>query len=264
MYWYDGELANATQLTLPIDEPGLLFGATTFSTLRAIEGQPLAWEAHRARLQATVTALGWQPPQWAQLERGVSEMAARYPVLRVTLFPNGCEWIVGRALPLDLARWQQEGAIALVITGLARSLPAHKTGNYLACWQARRAALAVGAQEAILTDAAGNWLETSTGNLWGWRTGTWLTPPVEAGILPGIARAQLLHRLGAQGRPALVSSWTPTLVAQLEAVAYCNCVVGVVPLREVRWPTGQTARYDAATPAIAELQKSWVASSGRA
>jgi 4-amino-4-deoxychorismate lyase len=31
-------------------------------------------------------------------------------------------------------------------------------------------------QEAILVDAAGNWLETSTGNLWGWRDGSWWTP----------------------------------------------------------------------------------------
>ena len=46
----------------------------------------------------------------------------------------------------------------------------HKTGNYLACWLAKNAgAKKVGAQEAILTSDQGEWLETSTGNLWGWK-----------------------------------------------------------------------------------------------
>ncbi|HCF27363.1 MAG TPA: 4-amino-4-deoxychorismate lyase, partial [Cyanobacteria bacterium UBA11049] len=50
-----------------------------------------------------------------------------------------------------------------------------------------------GAGEAILVDANGNWLETSTGNLWGWQNGCWWTPPLEAGILPGVVRQQLIN-----------------------------------------------------------------------
>lgn len=255
MYWYCGRLTDATQLALPVDEPGLLFGATLFSTLRVCGGRPVAWQEHRARLQTSVAALGWQQPNWTQVEGGVSALAERYPVLRVTLFPDGCEWITGRSLPSALSVWQQEGVRALVVSGWERSLPGHKTGNYLACWQARRQARAYDAQEAILTDTAGAWLETSTGNLWGWRAGTWLTPPVEEGILPGIARSQLLAALKARERSVAQLPWTPELVTEFEMLAYCNCIVGVVPLSEVRWPTGQTRRFAVDRPALRALQR---------
>ncbi|MFB2975322.1 aminotransferase class IV [Microseira sp. BLCC-F43] len=57
-----------------------------------------------------------------------------------------------------------------------------------------------GAKEAILVDASGNWLETSTGNLWGWQDGRWWTPPVAAGILAGLIREQLINRLHSQNK----------------------------------------------------------------
>ena len=255
MYWYDGELCKATQLALPVSEPGLLFGATVFTTLRSRGGRPVVWEAHRDRLERSAIALGWQLPDWGRVERGLQELAALYPAVRVTLFPDGREWIIGRALPANLTSWQSEGVRALVVDDLARSLPAHKTGNYLACWQARRQARQRQAEEAILADAKGAWLETSTGNLWGWRQGTWLTPPLTAGILPGIARSRLWQALKAAGKSPATPVWDADLIAQFEAIAYCNCLVGVVPLREAIWPTGKTQAFAVNCPALRELQQ---------
>lgn len=255
MYWYDGEPIDSRQLTLAVDEPGLLFGATVFTTLRSRAGQPVAWSAHRDRLAGSIADLGWQFPDWDRVEEGAREIARCNPVVRVTLFPDGREWILGRSLPADLERWQQEGVRAWVVPDLARSLPAHKTGNYLACWQARALARQHDAQEAILTDAAGAWLETSTGNLWGWSQGTWLTPPLTAGILPGIARSQIWQAFAAQGRAIATPIWDAELVARLEAIAYCNCVVGAVPLREIHWPTGEVRTLAIEAPALEDLQR---------
>ncbi|MEO0949224.1 MAG: aminotransferase class IV [Cyanobacteria bacterium J06641_5] len=255
MYWYGGELIDATQLTLSVDEPGLLFGATVFTTLRSRGGQPVVWEAHRDRLNDSVRDLGWQLPDWERVESGLQEIAKLYPVVRVTLFPDGREWILGRSLPADLAIWQRDGARVIVLPNVARSLPAHKTGNYLACWQVRAQARQQHAQEAIFTDASGAWLETSTGNLWGLHRGTWLTPPLAAGILPGIARSRLWETLIATGNIPATPFWDAELVAQLDAIAYSNCIVGVVPLREVRWPTGEKRVLSVDCQALRHLQQ---------
>ena len=78
-------------------------------------------------------------------------------------------------------------------------------------------------------DAEGNWLETTTGNLWGLRSGVWITPPLESGILGGVMREWLLKN----GPDRCCKPWTPELVQTLEAIAYSNCVVGLVPIQEV-------------------------------
>lgn len=236
MYWFDGELSVLPTLPLAVDDPALLYGATVFTTLRVYGelAHPLtAWPLHCDRLRLSLKTFGWAEPQWDRLQQGASCLAAAYPVLRITVLPDGRELISGRSLPLDLGQRQQHGIIAAIAPSLQRSLPAHKSGNYLACWLAQQQAKRSGAQEAILVDAAGNWLETSTGNLWGWAEGCWWTPPLTAGILPGVARSRLLTHLQHSGRPAIEASWTPAQVQRFTCLCYSNCVVQLIPIHTV-------------------------------
>ncbi|MCU0550446.1 MAG: aminotransferase class IV, partial [Leptolyngbya sp. Prado105] len=85
------------------------------------------------------------------------------------------------------------------------------------------------AQEAILTDHEGNWLESSTGTLWGWKDDAWWTPPLTDGILPGLLRSYLLKSLS----NAIEKTWTPDLVREFSAIAYTNCVMEVIPIHTV-------------------------------
>ena len=84
---------------------------------------------------------------------------------------DGREWITGRYLPGDLATRQQQGIVGWLadVPIYQRCLASHKTGNYLGAWLALQQTQKYGAREAILIDESGNWLETSTGNLWGWK-----------------------------------------------------------------------------------------------
>ncbi|NER37096.1 MAG: aminotransferase class IV [Oscillatoria sp. SIO1A7] len=138
-------------------------------------------------------------------------------------------------------------------TYIYRSLPTHKTGNYLACYLALQEAKKRGTQEAILTDDRGNWLETTTGNLWGWCNDRWWTPPVEAGILPGLMRSQLIDWLEQNHRPAIEEPWTPEIVGGFEAIGYSNSVVGIIPIREILSTTG-TLTYSASHPGFGQLR----------
>jgi len=237
-HWYDGLLLKEETITLPINDPGLLYGATVFTTLRIYE-QDLdhnlsQWRDHCYRLSQSLQAFSWQQPNWHRLREGAQHLSQQFPVLRITIFPDGREWITGRTLPSDLAQRQQQGITAwLADKGeFRRSLPQHKTGNYLSSWLALQTAKEKGAQEAILVDETGNWLETSTGNLWGWKDGSWWTPVVND-ALSGIARSRLIKRLKQHNIPVQETVWTPEFVNGLEALGYSNCVVQVVPIHTV-------------------------------
>ncbi|AFY80059.1 aminotransferase class IV [Oscillatoria acuminata] len=239
MFFYNGTLHDSSTLDLSITDPALLYGATVFTTLRVYEqslDSPLtAWQAHCARLKSSVEPFQWSEPDWQRVREGVELMMAWWPVLRIAIFPDGRELIIGRILPQELAIRQEVGVKAWVAADslFIRSLPTHKTGNYLSSWLALQAAQREGCQEAILIDAQGNWLETSTGNLWGWREGRWWTPPIEVGILPGVMRSQLINCLTTHGHPATLEPWTADVVSGFEALAYSNSVVEVIPICEV-------------------------------
>lgn len=239
IYWYDGNLVSAKTLELAIDDPGLVYGATVFTTLRVyqqlLDSSLTNWAAHCDRLHDSIQTFGWQQPNWQRLQQGATKLIPYFPVLRITIFPDGREWIAGRALPANLTQMQHQGVTAAVVTGeqYRRWLPAHKTGNYIGAWLAKTTAQHSSAQEAILIDETGNWLETSTGNLWGWSDHCWWTPPLAAGILPGVGRSQLLNWLHCHNQLVKQEPWSAQLVSKFEAIAYSNSVVEVIPIHTV-------------------------------
>ncbi|PPS39221.1 4-amino-4-deoxychorismate lyase [Chroococcidiopsis sp. TS-821] len=264
MYWYNGQLILSNTLEIAVDEPGLLYGATVFTTLRVYHqslAHPLTnWQAHCDRLRYSIETFGWRSPNWAQIAQGAINLIPHFPVLRITIFPDGSELITGRQLPPDLTNKQKYGVKAWVTAEFARSLPMHKTGNYLSAWLARLAAQQHSAEEAILVDEQGNWLETSTGNLWGWRDNCWWTPPLSAGILPGVARSQLLEWIKQYCR-VQEEPWFADTVDTFEAIAYSNSVVEVIPIHTAIEQHGEVIQktYDPYHSSLKLLRQLYIA-----
>ncbi len=237
-FWYDGALFEQDgAAALPFDNAGLRFGATVFTTMR-VYGRDLThpltqWQEHRDRLTHSLQTFGWISPDWTAIHSGCEALKSRYPILRITLFPDGREWITGRDLPASLTPQQANGITCWVApSDYARSLPTHKTGNYLACWLTRQQANSHGAEEAILTSDQGDWLETSTGNLWGWAQGQWWTP-LDTPCLPGLMRNHLRRLLSANGQVVVGQRWDSQQVLKFEAIAYSNCVVQLLPVHTI-------------------------------
>jgi 4-amino-4-deoxychorismate lyase len=259
IHWYNGKLIDSQSLELDINDPGLLYGATIFTTMRvyenSLDSRLTNWLAHCDRLSFSIKAFGWQQPNWNRVRQGAEILLLNFPILRITLFPDGREWITGRLLPEDLTAKQTNGiACAVVSMELSRSLPSHKTGNYLSAWLAKTSSQQLNAQEAILVDGAGNWLETSTGNLWGWCDGCWWTPPLTGGILPGIMRSQLVKWLQSHEQQVKQEPWTIKLATGFEAIAYTNCVVEIIPVHTVQQPTG-SLQYNPYHPSLQIIRR---------
>lgn len=257
-YWYDGAAIDRTEITLSIQDPGLIYGATVFTTLRIYGSldHPLThWNGHCDRLKTSLDEFCWQHPNWERVRSGAEFLSQHYPVLRVVIFPDGREWITGRFLPPDLTERQTKGITAWVAdASLTRSLPHHKTGNYLAPWLALQTAQRFNAQEAILTNPQGNWLETSTGTLWGWCDDHWWTPPLEAGILPGLLRSQLISWLKCQNQEVIQEPWTQEVTQRFAAIAYTNCVMGLIPIHTLLKGDTQTS-YPSQHPQFQDLRQ---------
>lgn len=239
MYWFAGQWFEQETISLSLQEPALLYGATLFTTLRVYHQSlhhPLThWPQHQQRLQTSLQQLCWPEPDWADVEAAAATLAHHYPVLRVTLLPDGRPWIMGRSLPPGLATKQQQGIQAWLanLPHLRRPLAGYKTGNYLSAWLALQTAQGQGASEAILVDAEQNWLETSTGNLWGWRAEQFWTPPATGRILAGISCRQLQQWLSQRGQSVHQAPWTPDLVQSFTGLAYSNSVVEIIPIHTV-------------------------------
>ena len=236
-YWYNGAAIADDQILLPIFDPGLIYGATVFTTLRvygSLDHSLTNWEAHCDRLKTSLNTFFWVHPDWRRVRTGAELVATKYPVLRVVIFPDGREWITGRFLPQDIEDKQRNGITAWVADSeLSRSLPQHKTGNYLAPWLSLQAAQRMNAQEAILINEQEHWLESSTGTLWGWSRDRWYTPPISAGILPGLQRSQIISWLKCQNKEVIQEPWTADVIREFSAIAYTNSVMEVIPIHTI-------------------------------
>jgi 4-amino-4-deoxychorismate lyase len=263
MYWYCGRSIESQKIELDINDPGLLYGATVFTTLRTdryvrldprllqeVGDLRYPIDLHCDRLKSSIDDLDWCQPDWVRVQSGVECLTIEFPVVRITLFPDGRELITGRDLPPNLATWQREGVTVIIADRqFTRSIPQHKTGNYLASWLALQQARDRNIQEAILTNDLGDWLETTTGNLWGYRDGYWYTPPLSAGILPGITRLQILERLKQQNQKVEEIEWNAEWTRDLEAICYSNSVIHLIPIHTVVTPVGKL-EYKVQHPAM--------------
>lgn len=237
MFYYDGKFEKGNHIELDINDSAWLYGATVFTTLRVYNQSlfhPLTnWYNHCERLKLSIKEFAWVMPNWDRIETEATVLLEHFPVLRITLFPDGKELIMGRQLPLNLAEKQAKGVKGLVSIDpqIKRSLPLHKTGNYLTSWLALQQAQKQGYDEGILTDSDHNWLETSTGNLWGYKEGIWFTPSLDTGILPGIARKTIIENADF---PIEINTWSWEFVQQLDSIVYSNSVVEIIPFKTIK------------------------------
>ena len=203
------------EAVVPVTDHGLLYGDSCFEALRVYEGHPAFWRDHLQRLANSARLLGIPYPgdgRWsAILGEAIARNQMTAGMVRLTLTrgpaPPGLRpgepprpTVLLLCVPLperSAAEWQAGVALA---TSPYQRIPAAclptaaKTGNYLPNVLARRTARTAGADEALFTDDRGHYLEGTVSSLFCVDLeGRLTTPPVEAGILPGITRDRVVH-----------------------------------------------------------------------
>lgn len=140
--------------------------------------------------------------------------------VRVTLGPEGA--LAGEVVDVDPMTEPVPVLLTDVRVDPADEALYHKTDRRALYDRTRRRASQWGFREVLFRNTRGEVTEGSFTNLFVRSAGRWSTPPVSAGLLPGIYRRQLLRRLDEAGERTL----DPTDLASADEVWLCNSVRG--------------------------------------
>jgi branched-chain amino acid aminotransferase len=194
---------------------GFLYGDSVFETIRTYGGRPFELGAHVQRLARSAQRVYIDLPvpreQIAEeVERVVIAAANSESYIRVMVTRGSGEFGLeptNRTAPLRVvivtplqppSSEAYRNGIRVVTFRTRRTVDATaaagaKVANYLVSVLAMREARAAGAAEALVVDGEGCVLEGATSNVFALIGGQLVTPPEDAGILPGITRARLIE-----------------------------------------------------------------------
>ena len=216
-------------MNLTFDD-GYQFGLGAFETLALVNGQPIWLEAHEARMRQTLDWLGitlpadWKNRFQTYIDRngegmGVVKILASANNLSFTARPNPYETLESRpGFVLGLSDIRRNESSPFV---------RHKTFNYGDSILAKRQAAKNGIDEPIFCNSCGELTEGAVSNLFFIKDGKLYTPPIEAGLLPGIIRAYLCHRYDVTEKTIL-----PDEIGTFDECFITNSLMGIMPVRQ--------------------------------
>jgi len=229
----NGRISNAADAAIPVFDHGFLYGEGVYETLRTYHRLPFLYERHAERLRKSAALMALPVPfSDADLLRAINDTVAAHPgavaeayirvlltrgVGELTYNPAACPKpttvIIVKPFPEPPARTFDEG-IKVSLVSVRRNHPQAlnpmiKSNNLLNNALAMQEALKTGAEEALMCNQAGEIVECSQSNFFIVRAGQVLTPPLSAGLLPGITRAFVLDLAAELGLPAREERLTP-------------------------------------------------------
>ena len=254
--WVDGRAEG-----VPADDRGLAYGDGVFETVLLVDGRPVWWEAHLARLERGAAALGIVAPERALWQRDLQRAlasgragagrqvlkliltrgsGARGYAVRAPSRPRRIVSIAGAPAVLDAARHGLRLRWCRTALAIQPALAGLKHLNRLEQVLARQEWSESDIDEGLMCDTQGRAVSAISGNLLCLTGRGWITPPVDQAGIAGVCRARLL----ASGL-VIEGELRPDDVMSSDAVAVCNSVRGILPVRQLDrrgWAIGPAQR----------------------
>jgi len=242
----DGVIVPENEAAVPVLDRGFLFGDSVYEVIRTRQGNLFGWRQHLDRLRDSASQIG--------LRLSIDDSTLMRRILDTMRAAGNAEHYVrivvtrgtGTAPSIDLRsatgpeRWvlfarplpQPPSDVRLWIVDRLRNDrraldPAVKSGNYLNNVLGLAEAQQKGASDCLFLNAHGFVTEASTSNVFAVKDGTWITPPLDAGILAGVTRALLLDWLLARGERAVERNLTR------DELLAADCVFTTSTLRDI-------------------------------
>jgi branched-chain amino acid aminotransferase len=220
----NGRTTDGKDAVISVFDHGFLFGEGIYETLRTYNGEPFLFDRHMRRLRRsaamidlalpltdrqiaarfdeTMSAAGLGPGGGGEayirllVTRGIGDLtydpaATPEPSFVVIVKPH-----------VDLKPAVYETGVKVALVPVIRNHPDTvnpliKSNNLLNCALAMQEAVRRGAFEGLMRNYRGELAELSTANIFVVKNGAALTPPLDAGLLPGITR-EFLFEVGAE------------------------------------------------------------------
>lgn len=272
-----GEIENLTRCSFPrgvtgnstrygfhmdaFEDAGFLHGDGVFETIRVVDGVPLHWERHRARLERGLAHLGIELDLAAHVDPRVTEVTSgaagpqslpREERLRISVSRGPLAGEVGRGGPptVHLSRTPLlagEPTARLVLVSVTRPGPTAlppwvKPLAYLPFVLARREARAAGGTDALMLDAAGDLSECDSASLFFSLGSTLFTPGPTTGRLEGIMRGLVLEEAARLRIPVVEGRQPALLLERATEIFVTSSLRGLRPVTEVLFTGGTTWR----------------------
>lgn len=252
--YLNGEFVPDRDAVVSVHDRGLRYGDGVFDTIRVYDGQPFLLERHVNRLLEGAASLGLSRlPAASTLMRVIEELiernGLREALVRATLTRGASEgWTPDDAArptiiiiqkpfagyPED--RYARGASIVIAETVYAPAAsPTHaiKSLNYLTRVQAKREAMARGADEAVLCTEAGLVVEGSVSNIFCVDDGRVRTPAASLGLLSGITRAIVIDLARREGLPCEEALLTSEDLRQADEILLTNTGMETLPVTAV-------------------------------
>ena len=226
----NGRITDAAQAVIPVFDHGFLYGEGVYETLRTYAGVPFLYDAHMKRLRRSAGMIHLDVPgtddemmakirETMAAEEGLKEAYIRILITRgvgeltynLAATPVPSTIIIVKPFPEPPAAHFTDG-IAVALVSVRRNHPSAlnpriKSNNLLNNALAMQEALRQGAEEALMLNQQDELAECSQSNFFIVKDGRVATPPINAGLLPGITREFVFE----VGRDAGVSVEEKTL-----------------------------------------------------
>ncbi|MBI5774720.1 MAG: aminotransferase class IV [Verrucomicrobia bacterium] len=249
----NGRLVPEAQAVVSVLDRGFLYGDGLFETVRVANARPFRWAGHCGRLR-----------------RGAEFLRLKLPLSNDELLAHALALIVENQMPEAILRvalsrgvgrrgYSPRGADSpTVVMSLHESeavepgkpfawrlataslrlpagdpLAAFKTANKLPQVLARAEAEERGADEALLLNSSGEIAETTGGNFFWIAGGIVRTPPLAAGVLPGVTRAAIIELCGTDGIAVREERVPPEVLREADGMFATMSTRGVVEVTEL-------------------------------
>lgn len=251
LVYINGELIPAEEAKISVFDAAYLYGEGLFETLRAFKGHIPFLGEHLKRLYRGARLLRIAIPlreralaQAMQQTLAANELTDAY--IRVNVSAEeasvgtrrrhaAASHIVIFAKPPDPypQKLYRQGCRLVIVRSVVNDpavIATCKTTNYLAKMIARREIQDRRATEGILLNSQGEVTEGAGSNLFLVRKGKLLTPPISAGVMPGVIRRQVLKQARRLKIPTRERSLTIQELLKADEIFITSTLKGVMPV----------------------------------
>jgi len=248
--FHNGELHRSDAPLVAVTDQVIVQGQGVFETLVAHKGEPFAFQRHIERLERSAELVGLSVPGQEKIAGSISlvmtesgfDQTAKSRI-RITLTggigntrfssePGEARLFIEVSPAPSFAE-----STSLITVPFPRNdrgaLAGAKTINYGENVVALRLAKEAGADEAIFGNTQDLLCEGTWSNIFVFKGGKWITPPLSSGCLPGVTRALVLEQAVEIGTTIEEIDLKMSALASIEGAFLTSTLRDLQPVREV-------------------------------